>query len=231
MARKIDKALYGPSMTEVICGALLGLLAGVLVACVYLVFKPVLTVKAMPKEQPRGIVYYLPGSEGRGKSAAWQAKQKQFVAGKSVQLIDEELNAWATTLASSNPIVSKPTKTDKPSSAPPPDAIVIPSIPNFKIVGDKMQIGMNCTLNWYGLMTDVTVQSMGTFHKDGDHFVYVPETFYLGSCPLHLLPAVSGLLLSHITDKEKIPDEFRAAWQKLNDVVIAGGALKLVAAQ
>jgi hypothetical protein len=236
MAHKLEKALYGPSMTEVVCGAILGLLAGVLVASLYLVFKPVPILKELPKDRPRGMVYYLPGAEGKAKGAAWQTKQKQFLAGKSVQLVEDELNAW---VASSIKLDAPPAPAKKPTgetappaaTAPAPDSIFIPSKPNFKIVNDKLQIGLNCTLNWYGMMTDVTLQSTGTFTKDGDHFVYTPETVYLGSCPLHMLPAVSGLLVSHLTAKGKVPDEFRDAWYKLNDVGVAGGVLKLVAAQ
>jgi len=81
------------------------------------------------------------------------------------------------------------------------------------------------------MMTDVVLQSKGTFTKDGDHFVYKPETLYLGSCPLHLLPGVSNLLMSHVLAAGKVPDEFRDAWYKLNDVEIRGDELKLVAAQ
>jgi len=237
MAHKIEKALYGPSMTEVVLGAILGLIAGVLVACVYLVFKPVPTLKELPKERPRGMVYYLPGAEGKAKGAAWQTKQKQFLSGKSVQLVEDEMNAW---LAASIKLDAPPAAPkDKPkantppppSTGPVPDAIFIPSKPNFKITNDKLQIGLNCTLNWYGMMTDVILQSNGTFTKDGDHFVYTPETVYLGSCPLHLLPAVSGILMSHITSEGKVPDEFRDAWYKLNDVTVSGSVLKLVAAQ
>ena len=236
MARKIDKALYGPSMTEVFFGAVLGLFAGVLVACGYLVFKPVPTLKELPKERPRGMVYYLPGSDGRSRGSAWAVKQKQFLAGKGVQLVEDELNAWvASTVKLATPPPPPSTGKTKapapPAGTPPPEGIVIPSLPNFKIVNDKLQIGVNCTLNWYGLMTDVTLQTTGTFRRDGDHFVFAPETFYLGSCPLHLLPAVSGFLLAHVADKEKVPDEYRDAWYKLKDVGIAGGALKLVVAQ
>ena len=35
--KKLEKALYGPSMTEVALGAVLGLIVGVLAACVYLI--------------------------------------------------------------------------------------------------------------------------------------------------------------------------------------------------
>lgn len=219
MANKIEKALYGPSMIEVVLGAVLGLISGVLVACVYLVFKPVTTVRELPKEQPRGMVYYIPGTDSRAKGSTWQAKQKLFISGKSVQLVEDELNAW---IASASAASTK----DTPASD-----IFTPSKPNFKIVNDRLQIGLTCTLNWYGLMTDLTVQSSGSFQREGDHFVYTPDKVYLGSCPLHYLPAAPGMLVSHITNKEKVPDEFRTAWTNLNDVVVAGGALKLVAAQ
>ena len=232
MARKLDKALYGPSITEVFFGAVLGLLAGVAVASIYLVFKTVPTVKEIPKERPRGMVYFIPGQDGRAKGAAWTTKQKQFIDGKSVQLVEDELNAW---LASAIKLDAPPPKPKDGAPAPAAgatpvsDAIFIPSKPNFRIANDRLQLGLNCTLNWYGVMTDVTLQTTGTFTKQGDYFVYTPETVYLGSCPLHMLPAVSGFLLSHLTDKVKIPDEFRSAWNKLRDVGIAGGTLKLVA--
>lgn len=240
---KINKALYGPSMLEVILGAVLGLLAGVVAAGVYLVFKPVLQVKEMPKETSRSMVYYLPGSESSAKSKGWQAKQKQFLAGARIQVVEDELNAWADSLSSSPPAPAKPAKPAKPADKPKPgdkpaakpdepkgpvpEGFVIPAKPNFRIIGDKLQIGLKCTLNWYGLMTDVTVQATGGFRKDGDHFVFAPETVYFGSCPLHMLPAASAPLVAHIISKEKVPDEISAAWAKLNEVAIVGGTLKL----
>lgn len=232
---KLDKALYGPSIWEVILGAVLGLLLGVVVACVFLVFKPVVLLKEKPKETARGAVYYMPGAESNAKSRAWQAKQKQYLAGTTVHLVEEELNAWAATLA--QPVVmakpAKPAAPAKPGAAPAkpdapvPEGFVIPSTPNFRIVDGKMQIGLKCTLNWYGMMTDVTVQATGTFRRDADGYVFAPDTFYLGSCPVHLLPAASAPLLSYLTSHEKAPDEMRAAWAKLNSVTIEGNTLKL----
>ena len=234
---KINKALYGPSMLEVVLGALLGLLVGVVAASVYLVFKPVQLVKEMPKEPSRSMVYFLPGSESNAKSKGWQAKQKQFLAGARIQLVEDELNAWVASLASppSAPAAKPAKPADKPKpgvkpdepKGPVPDGFVIPAKPNYRIIGDKLQIGVKCTLNWYGLMTDVTVQATGGFRKDGDHFVFAPDTVYLGSCPLHMLPWASPPLVAHIIANEKVPDEISAAWAKLNQVTIEGGTLKL----
>jgi hypothetical protein len=248
--KKIDKALYGPSVTEVALGAVLGLLAGVVAAAVFLVFKPVATVKAMPEgdKVQRSMVYYVQGSESSAKSKSWQAKQKQFLAGTAVSVVEDELNAWSAASGAPAPAAppkgapkaktpDKPKAAEKPkpkaddkaddSTQAPPDGFVIPYAPNFKVVGDKLQVGLKCTLNWYGLTYDTTVLATGTFKNSGDGVVFSPEKVYLGSCPLHLLPALSGLLVSHIEAKEKVSDEVRTAWTKLTAVTIEGGALKL----
>lgn len=228
--KKLEKALYGPSVTEVALGALLGLLVGVLVACVYLVFKPVAQVKEMPKEPSRSTVYYIPGSESSAKSKTWSAKYKEFAAGNTLNLAvtEDELNAWANTL-SVPPPAPKPGAKPEDAKKPVTDGIFNPGKPNFRIVDGKLQIGAKCLLNWYGLTQEVTVLAVGSFTKSGGVFIYSPEKIFLGSCPVHLLPGVAGPLTGHLISKGKIPDEARAAWAKLDDVSIDAGALKLVA--
>jgi hypothetical protein len=243
---KLDKALYGPSVTEVALGAVLGLFAGVLAACVYLVFKPVAQVKELPKEPLRSVVYYIPGQESSAKSRGWQAKQKQFLAGTSITMVEDELNAWSASAAAPAPAAAKPgaakpkgPEKPKPAAAKGkadeakpeegaavPEGIIIPYAPNFKVVGEQLQIGLKCTLNWYGLTYDTTVLATGAFDKSGDQVVFVPEKFYLGSCPLHLLPMLTNLVASQIIAKEKVSDEVRTAWTKLTAVTIEGGAVK-----
>lgn len=223
--KKIEKALYGPSATEVALGAVLGLAAGVLAACAYLVFKPVSQVREMPKEPVRGMLYYLPGSDSGAKSRNWSAKQKQLVAGTSVSFVEDELNAWATSTFGAAPRAPAPGA--KAGDAPADGGIFQPGTPNFKIVDGKLQIGTKCVLNWYGLTHEVIVLSTGSFERSGDRFVFKPETLHLGSCPLHLLPAVSGPLFEHLVGKKKIPDEVKSAWVKVDDVAIEGATLKL----
>jgi hypothetical protein len=228
--KKIEKALYGPSMMEVGLGAVLGLLAGVLVAAIYLVFKPVALVKEMPKEVSRSVVYYIPGAESNAKSRNWQAKQKQILAGGAftLTLVEDELNAWANTLSAPAP-APKPGAPAAAGSAPASDGIFNPGKPNFRIVDGKLQMGAKCLLNWYGLTYEVTVVTTGTFTKSGDTVVYTPATLHLGSCPVHMLPSLGGPLMAHLISREKVPDEVRAAWAKLDSVTIEGSTLKLVA--
>ena len=233
--KKIEKALYGPSLTEVALGAVLGLVAGVVCACVYLVFKPVMLVKEMPKEVARGIVYYVPGAES-SKGKTFTAKQKQFVAGTSITLIEEELNAWAATAFTGSapapaPKAAAPKAGAKPEEQKPAgpalNGIFNPGVPNFKIANGKLQIGTKCILNWYGLTKEVLVVTTGELVKSGDKFVYTAQTLYLGSCPVHLLPAAAGPLMSALIDKRKAPDAINSAWAKLSEVTIEGNTLKL----
>jgi hypothetical protein len=234
--KKIEKALYGPSMTEVALGAVLGLVAGVLAAGVYLVFKPVSLVKEMPAEDKivKSMIYYIPGNESSAKSRGWQAKQKTILGSPTftVDLVEDELNAWANTL--SGPAAPKapaaPGAAPADAAKPAVDGIFNPGKPNFRVVdGDKLQIGAKCVLNWYGLTQEVTVISTGTFTKSGDTVVYTPEKLYLGSCPVHMLPSLAAPLMAHLVSKEKVPDEVRAAWAKLDSVTIEKGTLKFVA--
>ncbi len=233
--KKIEKALYGPSTTEVALGAILGLITGLLCACVYLVFKPVQQVKELPKEPVRGTVYYIPGSDSTAKSKAITAKQKTFIAGGSVELNEDELNAWSTATFASAPAPAPAKPGAKPATpapaapagAPALDGIFNPDRPNFKIKDGTLQIGFKCVLNWYGLTHEVIVLTTGTLQPSGDDFVYVPKTLYLGSCPVHLIPGAPKPLLEHLIGKKKVPDEIKSAWAKATDVTLDGSTLKI----
>jgi hypothetical protein len=236
--KKIEKALYGPSTTEVALGAILGLVAGLLVACVYLIFKPVQQVKEMPKEPVRGAVYYLPGSDNNAKGKSYAAKQKALVAGSSVELTEDELNAWSTATFGAAPAApakppapkpgAKPGEPAKPDANQPAlDGILNPGTPNFKIKDGTLQIGFKCVLNWYGLTQEVMVLTTGTLIRSGDDVVYSPKTIYLGSCPIHLIPGAAGPLMAHLIGKKKAPDEINSAWAKVKGATIEGSTLKL----
>ncbi|MBI2516823.1 MAG: hypothetical protein HYV95_07890 [Opitutae bacterium] len=236
--KKIEKALYGPSTVEVALGALLGFLVGVVAACLFLVFlKPVQQVKEMPKADKivPGVVYYLPGAENSTKGRNWTSKQKVLAAGGEVLLLEEELNAWSATLgtpAAPAPAPAKPgAKPAAPAASASSPAFLTASAPNFRIVGDKLQIGLKCTLNVYGLFSqEVIVLAVGDFAKGGDGMTFKPDSFYLGSCPLHKLPAATALIVARILAAQKIPDETHSMWAKITSASIGGGQVKIVTA-
>ncbi|MBI3885646.1 MAG: hypothetical protein HY302_07960 [Opitutae bacterium] len=241
MNKKIDRALYGPGVIEVALGAVLGLALGVVVACVFLLFKPVKVVKEPPKEAEAGVVYYQPGSENLNKGRGWVQKQQALLAGGAVELSEEELNAWAASRHPGAASATKPAapakpgakpapgKPGPPAAAPAPEKFLTVGAINFRLKDGRMQLGTKVTLSAFGVAQDFPVIVTGTFAKNGATFVFNAETLYVGSCPLHKLPGVAGPLLRKAAALEPIPDELRAAWSRLTTVAIDGSTLRLAA--
>jgi hypothetical protein len=233
--KKIEKALYGPSTTEVALGAILGLAAGLLVACVYLVFKPVQQVKEMPKEKDvvRGAVYYLPGSDSGTKGKGYVAKQKTLISGTGIELTEDELNAWSAatftggTGGKAAPKPATPGKDGGGDAGAGYDGIFNPGVPNFKFVRGNLQIGTKCVLNWYGLTKEITVYTVGSFARSGDDVVFVPQELFLGSCPVHMIPKLADPLMGHLLGRKKVPDEIKSAWAKVSNATVEASTLKL----
>lgn len=239
--KKIEKALYGPSTLEVALGAVLGLLLGVVVAAVYLVFKPVQTIKEPPKEIVKGVVYHQPGKVDGTKARAWQDKVATFVQGGQVVATEDELNAWAASLSGGGAGAAKAdAKPGKPAEKPKTEErkgegaaktdngdFLSASGLNFRVDGDKLHISEKVVLNYYGLAKEVVFQTSGTFERGGESFVFKPDSVYLGSCPVHMLPGVSGALTRAVTAKAKVADDFRAAWAKITAMAVEGGLVKV----
>ncbi len=238
--KKIEKALYGPSTLEVALGAVLGLLLGVVVAAVYLVFKPVQTIKEPPKEIAKGVVYHQPGKIDSTKARAWQDKVTAFVQGGQVVATEDELNAWAASLSGGAGAAKADAKPGKPADKPKPEEkkgdgaaaasdgdFLSASGLNFRVEGDKLHISEKVVLNYYGLAREVVFQTSGSFERGGESFVFKPESVYLGSCPVHMLPGVSGALTKALAAKAKVPDDFRAAWAKITALAVEGGLVKV----
>lgn len=240
--KKIEKALYGPSTTEVALGALLGFVLGVVVAVVYLVWKPVQRVPQIPKDAPANVVYLIPGNESSMKGRAWQAKVKTLVNGGEASFNEEELNAFAATIVppptGTTPKEGEKAKPTPPKPAPKPGEkekaedkpqgdFFTASDLNFRILKtDKLQISAKCAINYYGIGTEVYMVATGTFTRGGDSYVFQPETYYFGSCPLHKLPVGSAFVTTRIMNCFKLPDSMRA-WDKIKLIKIEGGQLKI----
>jgi hypothetical protein len=227
--KKVEKALYGPSTLEVALGAVLGLAAGVALAAVYLVFKPVQAVKEPPKEPAKGVVYYLAGKTDANKGRAYQQKVTAFVNGGSVIATEEELNAWATAIGGGSATPAKPGAAPAPGApaAAASNEFLSASGLNFRLEGDRLHIAQKVLLNYFGLAKEVVMQAKGGFARTGDGFVFRAEELYLGSCPLHAIPGASAALAKALVAKQKVPDDFRAAWSKIAEIGVEGGLLKV----
>jgi hypothetical protein len=192
------------------------------------------TLKEPPKEIVKGVVYYLPGRSDSTKARAWQDKVATFVRGGQVVATEDELNAWATSLATVSKADAKPAekpktedkKADGAAAAGSGDFLSASGL-NFRVEGDKLHISEKVVLNYYGLAKEVVFQTSGTFARGGESFVFKPDQMYLGSCPLHSLPGMSGMLTKALIAQAKVPDDFRAAWAKITAMAVEGGLVKV----
>lgn len=222
---KVDRAKHGPGWGEVILGAILSLILGVVVGAVLLVLKPVVTANEVPKDPVPGTVYYvqgLPGNPTRAKQAV--AKRQAFVQGQSVKVTEEELNSLAAALTAP---ATPDAKTGQPAAPAKSDETLATGTPNVRIRNGIMQIGVPITLNVFGLQEKVIAQARGGFARDGNVFVYDPNEVYLGSCPVQRIPFLSSLIREKLTRSQKVPDDLAAAWTKLANVSIEGNTLNL----
>jgi hypothetical protein len=231
MSNKIDRAMHGPSWTEVILGAVLSVALGIVLGVVVLVLKPVTVAKSekdIPKESTAEKVYYIEGSRDSAKAKDALSKRKAFAAGRSVNVTEEELNALVTPVPAAPPPAPKPGDKAKPAekgAAAASEGYLAIAAPNFRIRNNVMQVGVPVTVNMLG--QKVIVQARGGFTKKGDEFVFDPNELYFGSCPIQRLPYLPGYVTRKILAAQPIPDDVAAAWPKLANVSIEGNTLKL----
>lgn len=238
MSTKVDRAVHGPSWTEIILGIVLSLILGVALGAVLLMIRPATVVKEMPKpeDQKAGVVYYVEGTRESGKARQAPAKRAAFVKGQTVTVDENELNSLV-------PPPAKPPAPPAPPKAPvkgsqsapaapaaPPGSAAAMGLANFRIHDGQVQMAVPVTLDAIGLDQRVTVLGQGTFAKEGDKFVFVPAGLYVGSCPVHLIPILSNYVRDHLLVPQPVPEDIAAAWGKLANVTVEGNELTLAAA-
>jgi hypothetical protein len=225
MSLKFDRSRYGPGWLEVFLGTLLSAVLGVVLAAAYFVFKPVATVRELPKEPLPGVVYYIEGSRDDSRARRLPAKEKFFLKGGSVVVNEDELNTAANPLADLSQ-AAKAASANAPAATTP---LLASAAPNFRIHDGSMQITVPVRLRMEVASLDLTiyVQATGHFVRRVDTFVFVPSTMYVGSCPIERMPAVMSLLEDKLLRAQPIPADIMAAWSRLADVMIDGSNLRL----
>lgn len=214
---KVERALYGPSVTEVVLGAALSLVLGGALALVYLAWKPVETVKELPEEPASSVVYYVPGSINATKGRQYLRKRQLLLeggAGETIRFSEEELNAWISS-SRANP------------EAAGEGGMVEPQSINFRIEDGIFQIGLPCTVKIFGLNHPLILQARGGFVAAGDTYVFSPDQLHIGSLAVHRVPGLSSLVRSRLLNLQNVPDELRNAWQRLENVEVEGDQLVL----
>lgn len=216
---KLERNLAGPSLVEIVLAAILSALLGVIVGAVLLIVKPSESVKALPDELERGTVYYVEGARSSSNSSQWIRKRQILLAGEkgSIQLTEQELNAWATAA------LKKPVQSETASTT----LAIVPDLPDFRIQDGTIQIAVPTTIAVVGITLPVTVLARGDFEQTPEGFRFHPSQLYVGSLPAVRLPSVSEYLMRRLLVAEAVPAEVTTAWKRLSDVRIAGNQLHL----
>lgn len=232
VSRKIERAKHGPSVLEVFLGAALSLVLGVAAALVYLIVQPVQIGLPDSKAEPMGPVTYVKGTQDEDHGKQWLRKKQLFTEGTSVDLNEDELNAWITAGTEPEPPKAADTKPPAPGKPAEPAAaskLIQFGTPNFRIANKMLQIGTEgeIDLDMVGIKRSLILQTSGRFVKTAGGIAFVPEQFYIGSCPLHKLPGVASFVFNHVMAEVKIPEDIAAAWKKLATVSIQENSLLL----
>ncbi len=225
--------MYGPSWIEVMLGAIVSVVLGIVLAATYLIFKPVTQVKELPKEPAVGMVYYIEGSHDSAKARRAVSKLKIFAQGGSIVLNEDEINTVAAPATPAGPPPAPSKGPAAPGKTPAVEAdsgeFLSPGAPNFRIHDGQIQISVPVRVRYalVGLNQSFLVQASGTIARQGDTFTYVPDTVYVGSCPTQRLPLATGWVLKKILGAQHVPADLAMAWDKLSDVTIEASAVKL----
>lgn len=235
MSKKIDRKLHEPGWGEVILGAALSAVLGVVLGALALVFKPVTVVKEPPKEPVASMTYFIEGSRDTNKAKQAAAKRKAFAQGSPgvFSVIEDDLNTLAgPATPPPPPPAAKPKPGEKaapaaPGAPAPTGEMFSAGTPNFRIRSGVVQIGFPVTINPLGTEVKVIVQAQGTFVKKGDVFAFEPETLLVGSCPVLRLPYASTYVTKKFLASQTVAEDIAAAWPKLAAVAVDGSTLKL----
>jgi hypothetical protein len=226
MLKKNKKEQKGPSWFDVILGAILALLLGVILGAALLITKTVTTVPSIPKDAPSGAVYFLEGA----KDLNWvgmMEKRRLFVNGESVSVDEGELNAFLARSAKSSAQAAAKTKAGDKSPPPAGVKMLEMSPLNARIRDGRIQFADTVTVSAFGVTITVIVQASGVFAKSGSGYEFDPDVIYVGGCPMQRLLIVRSIILKKLLFTEPVPDDIAAAWSKLVDVSIDGTMLKM----
>lgn len=210
------RALHGPGLIEIVLGATLSLALGVVLAAVWLVLKPVETVKEPSEESNASVVYFIPGETSAASGRTWMRKRQVLVEAQTGDLavFEQELNAWAAAAI-------------KP---PAPDSLdtVVPGQINFRIRDSLLQIAAPATLNLLGLSHPVVIQARGTFApSNGNGPIYRPKELFVGSLAVHRVPGLSEWIVSYLTRVQSFPEDVMTGWKKLASASVDGEVVTL----
>ncbi len=200
---------------------ILGVFLGISTAAGTLILEPVRVARKAPSEEDKkGEIYYIAGSRIGSKGAKWLFKKQALVEGRvgELSLVEEELNQWM-----SSSYESRRSRLELPAIK----MEIRAELPVFRIANGMFQVGMPVEYSSFGKRWKIYTQVQGSFEKEGDVFAFVPQRFYVGSCPIPNAQGISRSFFYRYKNSFEIPEDLQHAWANLADVRIEGNTLLL----
>ncbi len=208
-----------PGVTSVCIGAVLSLLVGGLLAAVHLISLPVEVLKTAPKEAPeKEARIFIAGQSGASAGRSWQAKRDALAAGAPGRqaFSEAELNAWSSATFEAAKL--------KQDDAADKMVLVTGGIPDFRIDGNSLQLGMVNKVHLPGSEVPLVLQARGGFVRTNAGWTFAPTEARLGALPLHKIPALLSLVAERFVVKP-YPVEVEKALQNAHEIAVRDGAL------
>jgi hypothetical protein len=204
-----------PGMVGVFFSAALSFVLGALLALFHLAAQPVEVLRTAPKEAPPpGTNQMILGTPGSTAGKAWERKRSALDGGV-VSFTEAELNAWSEA-------TFEPAKIEEDKKAS--TVVILAGVPNFRIDGSKLHVGLVNTLYFFGSEAPVVLHGRGEFVKGGSGWRFEPDQAYLGGLPLHRLPALVPLVASRF-GAGQVPAEADKVMRQATEIALRDGAL------
>jgi hypothetical protein len=167
------------------------------------------------KEPAADKVYFIKGAAG---GAGWQRKSAALQApGGSAVFSEADLNGWAA-----QTFAPTAAKKDQASKEP---GFIKPGLPNFRLAGEALQVGVVSELSAGGLKHDLVLQARGGFEHGATGWSFTPQELYLNALPLHKIPGLAPALLMQLQRSDAKPPELEAVLTRATKLSVGGGGL------
>ncbi|MEX2381080.1 MAG: hypothetical protein WD490_01745 [Opitutales bacterium] len=218
MARTDPNAKKGPKTYEIVVGAILSLLLGVFLAAVYMVTTPVEVVDEMPDSPDSTKVYYVTGDAGE-QPLQWSQKLGALTSGTwsgAFPVSEQELNQWAqSAFAESN------------GSGEDGTFVVTPGTPNFRLYGERIQVGADLEYSVFGFGQTIKSQAHGQIIEKGGRFVFEPHELHLGSLPIPRAGGLSSLVFNRLRESFEVSEELKQGWERVSYAAVDESVLRI----
>lgn len=212
------------SLIEIIVGASLSMIFGLVASFVYLAFQPVQVLTEVPEEgefRSRGAFFVEGQSRGQFRNQ-WESLLNQIQQGGRIDLTirEDDLNHWA----SANFVAPDEDELERPFFGG-----VFPRDLNFRLDDNEIQVGLNMDYDGLGLRHIFRLQIIGSMESQRGRNQFDVDRVYLGQCRIPPFLGLRGFFLNRVRDSYPVPPVIENTLRDASVFEVREGEIRLVA--